>query len=222
MRLRFADFEIDLESHELTRDGEVLPLAPQPAKVLALLASHPGSTLTRKAIREHVWGTSHVEADLGLNSCIRKIRAQLGDDPRRPRFIQTLPRRGYRFVAPVQRVEPAPGDIAARRPGRRLAVAVAGLLAAGLLLGVLMGRRAASRPEEGSVAPSERVLVAVLPFANLTGDSGEAYVSDGLTEGVIADLGRIDPSRIAVIARTTRGDRLGGAAPGPRLVASVG
>lgn len=100
--LSFGAFELDDQSGELRRQGERIPLPPQPLKVLAFLAGKGGSVVTRSEIRDQVWGTgTHVEFDQGLNFCIRQIREALGDDANTPRFIETLPRRGYRFLMPV-------------------------------------------------------------------------------------------------------------------------
>lgn len=100
--LRFGEFELDGDAAELLRHGERIPLPPQPFKVLALLAGKGGAVVTRTEIREQVWGAgTHVEFDQGLNFCIRQIREALGDDAGAPRFIETLPRRGYRFLMPV-------------------------------------------------------------------------------------------------------------------------
>jgi DNA-binding winged helix-turn-helix (wHTH) protein len=101
--LRFERFTFDPESGELRGpDGVLVPLEPQPAKVLAMLASRPGALVTRDELRAAVWpdGT-HVEFDQGLNYCIRQVRAALRDDARRPVFIETVARRGYRFLPKV-------------------------------------------------------------------------------------------------------------------------
>ena len=100
--LRFGAFELDGDAAELLRHGERVALPPQPLKVLALLVNKGGAVVTRGEIREQVWGVgTHVEFDQGLNFCIRQIREALGDDAGAPRFIETLPRRGYRFLMPV-------------------------------------------------------------------------------------------------------------------------
>jgi TolB-like protein len=101
---RFGAFELDVTSGELRQHGDLVKLAPQPAKVLALLVRHSGQVLTRNEIREHVWcGDTFVDFEQGLNFCIRQIREALGDTADAPRFIETLPRRGYRFLMPAQR-----------------------------------------------------------------------------------------------------------------------
>ena len=97
--IRFGPFELDANSAELLRHGERIPLPPQPFKVLALLVHKGGGVVTRAEIREQVWGAgTHVEFDQGLNFAIRQIREALEDDAVSPRFIETLPRRGYRFL----------------------------------------------------------------------------------------------------------------------------
>ena len=106
--LRFAAFELYPETGELRRRGELLKLAPQPFKVLELLARHAGEVKTRAQIRDHVWcGDTFVDVDQGLNFCIRQIREVLGDTADAPKFIETLPRRGYRFRLPVTDSAPA-------------------------------------------------------------------------------------------------------------------
>src|SRR5688572_24423809 len=101
--IRFGPFELAVETGELSRDGAPVRLQPQPAKVLALLASRPGELVTREEIQRRVWhGDTFVDFEHGVNFCIKEIRAALGDSARTPRYVETLPRRGYRFVAPVE------------------------------------------------------------------------------------------------------------------------
>lgn len=100
--LRFADFEFDVRSGELRRGDAVTRLEPQPARVLALLVEHRGEVVTRTEIQNRVWsGDTFVDFEHGLNYCIARIRTALGDSASEPRFVETLPRRGYRFIAPV-------------------------------------------------------------------------------------------------------------------------
>src|ERR1041385_8432446 len=111
-RLNFAEFTLDLKNDELLREGKPVPLQPQPMKVLTLLARRAGELVTREELCAAVWGSeTHVDFDQGLNWCIRRIREVLGDDVRQPRFVQTIPRKGYRFL-----IVPA-----AKRPRRWLA-----------------------------------------------------------------------------------------------------
>lgn len=105
--LRFGAFELNAATGELRQRGELIKLPPQPFKVLELLARHRGEIVTRGAIRDHIWsGDTFVDFEQGLNFCIRQIREALGDAADAPRFIETLPRRGYRFVMPVTGAEP--------------------------------------------------------------------------------------------------------------------
>src|SRR6516225_1419666 len=105
--LRFGPFEIDPAAGVLRRNADPIKLAPQPFKVLELLARRAGQVLTRAEISEHVWvEDTVVDFEQGLNFCVRQIREALGDDADAPRYLETLPRRGYRFLAEVTRAEP--------------------------------------------------------------------------------------------------------------------
>jgi TolB-like protein/DNA-binding winged helix-turn-helix (wHTH) protein len=109
--LRFGAFELDPGTAELRKDGTRLRLPPQPLKILSLLASRSGQLVTREEIREQIWGSdTFVDFEQGLNFAINRIRTVLGDDADNPRYIETLPRRGYRFVAPVERVDASSKD----------------------------------------------------------------------------------------------------------------
>ncbi len=118
--LRFGEFELRLATGELLRDGEPVGLQHRPARVLETLARHPGSTVLRREIREAVWGQdAHVDADQSINYCIRQIRVALDDHAGDPRYVQTVPRRGYRFIAPVEKVfEPETGSVPVRADSR--------------------------------------------------------------------------------------------------------
>jgi len=101
--LRFFDFELDPATGELWRRGHTVPLERQPAIALACLASHAGRLVTRDQLRRAIWPDEvHVDFDRGMNYCIRQLRAALGDEARQPVFIETVPRQGYRFIAPIQ------------------------------------------------------------------------------------------------------------------------
>src|SRR5215471_9212954 len=100
--IRFEAFELALKSGELRKAGAAVKLQPQPFKVLALLAAHAGQLITREELQQQIWeGETFVDFEHGLNFCIKQIRAALGDSAQTPRYIETLPRRGYRFIAPV-------------------------------------------------------------------------------------------------------------------------
>jgi TolB-like protein/Tfp pilus assembly protein PilF len=176
-RLRFGPFALDPRTAELTRDGTTVRLPPQPARILALLAGRQGDLVTREELRQQVWGRdTFVEFDQALNFCVRKIRAALGDDADAPRYVETLSRRGYRFIATVEEEAAAP---------------------------LPAFPRDAARPAADPRAARDRVMLVVLPFENLSGDPAQDYFSDGLTEEMITRLGRLDPRRMGVIARTS-------------------
>lgn len=105
-RVRFGVFELDLRSGELRKSGVLIHLSPQPVKILGLLVSHTGELVTREQIRDQIWSSeTYVDFEHGLNFCIKRIRDALGDDSESPRYIETLPRRGYRFIPSVQWLE---------------------------------------------------------------------------------------------------------------------
>ncbi len=113
--LRFGTFELDEEAGQLRRDGVAVKLPPQPFRLLALLASRPGELISRDEIRQQLWGEdTYVDFDQGVNFCIKQVRSVLRDDADRPLYVETVPRRGYRFIAPVERPGPAPAMPTAR------------------------------------------------------------------------------------------------------------
>src|ERR1700685_4210167 len=113
--IRFGAFELDTAHGTLRKAGISVKLHPQPFRVLSLLAECPGQIVTREQIQRCLWGNNtFVDFEGGINFCVKEIRAALGDDPEKPRYIETLPRRGYRFIAPVtndHRVQPAATSI---------------------------------------------------------------------------------------------------------------
>src|SRR5882762_2782464 len=105
--VRFGSFEVDLQSGELRKSGQKLKLSGQPFQVLAILLEHPGEVVTREQLQKRLWPDTFVDVDHNLNTAINKIREVLGDSAESPRFVETLPRRGYRFIAPVERTQTA-------------------------------------------------------------------------------------------------------------------
>jgi DNA-binding winged helix-turn-helix (wHTH) protein len=100
--IRFGEYELDLRTGELRRNGTMLKLQPQPAKVLTILAGRAGEVVTRQELAEQVWGSeTYVDFEHGLNYAIQQIRNALNDDPKKTRFLETIPKRGYRFIAVV-------------------------------------------------------------------------------------------------------------------------
>lgn len=161
-RLFFEDFELRLDSGELFRAGALVKLQPQPAKVLEILASRSGEVVSREEIRQLVWGDAFVDLDASLNFCVKEIRRALGDSATSPRFVETIPRRGYRFLLPVRTDEGAPEppppvllppDPPARKPWRWSGLGAAAGMAIGLLilLTFLLGSRLQPVP-----SPKER------------------------------------------------------------------
>jgi len=220
-RLRFGVFELDLRAGELRKHGLRVRLQEQPLQVLAMLLEHPGEVVGREELQKKLWAAdTFVDFDHGLNKAISKIREALGDSAESPRFVETVARRGYRFLAEVKDTGAAPagiGKVAAPSgpaaetgdlrnfPG---SIAILGHLwpprtwmTAALVLLLLMGSLAAwklhwwNRP-----SPVLRSL-AVLPFESLSSDASQDYFADGMTDELISDLGQI--SALRVISRTS-------------------
>jgi TolB-like protein/DNA-binding winged helix-turn-helix (wHTH) protein len=202
--VKFENIELDLSSYQLRRNGSVVKLERIPMELLILLAGRNGQLVSREEIIEKLWGKDvFVDSEHGVNTAIRKIRNALQDDPENPRFIETVVGKGYRFVAPLaippeEQVPPAT-SVGHRSPRKRFVLLGACVLAA-LSLGAYVGVRYFWL---GSTAPDGRTILAVLPFENLTGDPNQEYFSDGLTEEMITQLGRLDPRQLGVIARTS-------------------
>ena len=217
----FGTFTLDLRTGELRKGGAKVGLPEQPFQVLKTLLDRPGELVTREELGQRLWpAETFVDFEHGLNAAVRRLREALGDSAEAPRFVETLPRRGYRFIAPV--VQPSAGEqptpppaidnqppapeasiaIASPLPARirRPAVTVAMVAAAVLVVtaaGYALWRQGSAR----STASPPRSMVAVLPFENLTGDPDQEYISEGMTEELIAQLGALDPSRLGVIAK---------------------
>lgn len=201
--VRFGTFELDRSTGELRRAGQRMPLQDQPAQVLSLLVSRPGDVVTRDELRRALWtDDTFVEFDTALNVAVNKIRQALGDSATSPRFVETLPKRGYRFLAEVHAVEPraaaetAPETTPRTGRVRGRTIWLAGALAAAALLALLISftplrRRNADDPDR----PRIRSL-AVLPLANLTGDAAQEYFSDGMTDALITNLASLPVLRV--------------------------
>ena len=208
------DFELDFGAYKLRRAGRVVKLERIPLEVLLLLVERTGELVTREQIVERIWGKDvFLDTDNSINGAIRKIRQVLKDDPEEPEFVQTITGKGYRFIAPVienspmpEAASPPPATVPEERDERertaprtrQVGGALAVLLVAGFAAYLLW-----SRPWAATSQPRGRVMLAVLPFANLTGDPGEDYFSDGMTEEMITELGRLHPEHLGVIGRTS-------------------
>jgi len=217
--LRFGVFDVDLGACELKKRGSRLKLQGQPFQVLAILLEKPGELVTREELRDRLWPGTIVDFDHGVNKAISKIREALGDSAEHPRFIETVARRGYRFLADVAPVDISPevqpaavpersssqahleyesprAFIPAHRPLRagnlRLAAASLAVVLLASLSWILYFRKHAS-PQIRSIA--------VLPLESLSSDPSQDYFADGMTDALIARLGQIRALR--VISRTS-------------------
>ena len=212
-RLRFGNFEVDFAAGELRKHGLKIKLQQRPLEVLRILLEKPGTVVTREELQRRIWNGVVVDLDHGLNTAVRKLRDALSDTAATPRYIATVDRQGYRFVAPVtelpattvvaevprladEAVVPSMASI-----GRFPAVLRWGLIA--LLAVALVAAFLVRRLRAPTTPAASRMVVAVLPFENLTGEAGQDYFIDGLTAETIVQIGRIDPSHVGVISRSS-------------------
>src|SRR5215813_5893636 len=211
-RLRFGVFELDVRAGELRKNGLRVRLQEQPIKVLAMLAEHSGEIVTREELQKSLWpADTYVDFDHGLNKTINKIRDALADSAESPRFVETVPRKGYRFLAEVKVVDAAAasassatsdlpdriGDAAEPKrssPVIRWAIPLLAFLVVSAAFGVWKFR------STGHSAPVIRSL-AVLPLESLSNEASQDYFADGMTDELISDLGQI--SALRVISRTS-------------------
>ena len=206
--VRFGVFELDLISHELRKQGLRIKLSEQPLQMLLLLLERAGDPVTRDELRQRLWAAdTFVDFDAGLNSAIKKLRDTLGDPAENPRFIETLPRRGYRFIGPVEapaidrreEVAPIPAPRSGRVLKRRwsLIAMLAGLVAlsAWLSFGDTWERVSERIGLGGS--PRRITSIAVLPFENLTGSAQQDYFVDGMTEALTTNLAQFKALQVA-------------------------
>jgi TolB-like protein/DNA-binding winged helix-turn-helix (wHTH) protein/Tfp pilus assembly protein PilF len=210
---RFGAYEVDSRTGELRKNGMRIRCQEQPIQVLVALLERSGELLTREELRQRVWPEdTFVDFDHALNTAVKKIRAALNDEADSPRYLETVPRRGYRFIAPVQ-ADLAPARIPDEIPKEKLEVPETHrplintrvILLAGALIGLVGGGYYWSNHRaraSGNTTPN-RTMVAVLPFENLTNDPSQEYFSDGMTEETIAQLGRLNSQNLGVIARTS-------------------
>ena len=232
--VRFGDgFELDLHSWMLRRGDRTLKLERIPMQLLLLLVERRPEIVSRAEIVDAIWGKDvYLDTDNSINGAVRKIRQVLRDNPDQPRFIQTFPGKGYRFIAPVLDHEPSPevndrlesappleqtdqvsgqneqlptvepsSLSLARIRSRPAAIWIA--LSGALILITVLASQLWIRSRDSKPAAPRKVVLAVLPFENLTGDSSQEYFSDGITEEMITQLGNLDPQQLAVIARTS-------------------
>jgi TolB-like protein/DNA-binding winged helix-turn-helix (wHTH) protein/Tfp pilus assembly protein PilF len=227
--LRFGAFELDLGNEQLRKAGVRLKLRPQAFRVLALLASRAGDLVLREEIQKEIWNDDVVvDFDQGLNFCIRPIRSALSDNADTPRFVETIPRRGYRFLAPVQSLDspgPKEGSVESdaatplvapvlRPPASRSGGRIRGwsdrgqrillasrLTALGSAVLVLLSLLSSRRVGEQAPGGARIRSIAVLPLANLSCDPRQEFFADGMTEALIERLSTLRDIR--VVSRTS-------------------
>ena len=202
---RFGEFEIDARSRELRHKGKRTRIQDNPLTVLLLLLERKGEVVSREELKQSLWpADTFVEADDGLNTAIRKLREVLGDSSENPAYIETIPRRGYRFIgnvlgdkklAETPSIEPSATATAEnRKTVLRWGLVGASILLVTLAIGAAAWFRYRPRP-----APIRSI--AVLPFANLSSDHSQDYFADAMTEELTSDLAKI--SALRVISRTS-------------------
>lgn len=205
---RFGIFELDVQAGELRRHGARVKLQEQPLQILEALLQNPGRVVSREDLRKRIWpADTFVDFDRGLYSALARLREALSDSSESPRFIETVPRRGYRFIAPVETVtlappeEARPGPIQRKSVRRTLILAGASLvLGTCLLLAFLLNSRIPWIPRLTRAAAPIRSL-AVLPLENLSGDPAQEYFADGMTDELITALAQL--GNVQVISRAS-------------------
>ncbi len=221
VRLRFGVFELDLRAGELRKHGLRVRLQEQPFQVLAMLLEHPGEVVTREELQKKLWpADTFVDFDHGLNKAISKIREALSDSAESPRFVETVARRGYRFLAEVKvadaapvrspelATQPHPPAEARDRPAlagtlampKHLLPSLAWKISAFVLL-LLMASLATWKLHSWNRPSPVIHSLAVLPLESLSSDASQDYFADGMTDELISDLGQI--SALRVISRTS-------------------
>jgi DNA-binding winged helix-turn-helix (wHTH) protein/TolB-like protein len=209
--VRFEDFEFNASAGELRRGEVTTRLEPQPARVLAVLVERAGEVVSRTELQQQVWsGDTFVDFERGLNYCIAQIRTALGDSASEPRFIETLPRRGYRFIARMKNGNevlpkgedglPAREEAQARLPSqpRQRSRSYSGAAAVLILVSGLVGGWTLLERRQATNAHTAVVRIAVVPFDNETGVAEYDRLAQSLTDATVARLAN-DPDRLAVI-----------------------
>ena len=205
--IRFGSFEADLHTQELRRRGTLLRLPSQSFQVLQMLLERRGTLVTRDELRAVLWPSdTFVDFDHGLHAAVNRLREALGDSADSPSWIETLPRRGYRFIAPVERSPDSAEAAVDDHQKRPKPIFQRRWIAIGLLVPIMIGAVAAlllglnvrgwrDRVFMWSPKPQIQAL-AVLPLTNLSGDPEQEYFADGMTEALITELGKVNKPRV--------------------------
>jgi TolB-like protein/DNA-binding winged helix-turn-helix (wHTH) protein/Tfp pilus assembly protein PilF len=241
--IRFGVFELDLRSGELQKQGRKIRLEGQPIQVLVCLLESPGELVTREELHRKLWAAdTFVNFEHGLNAAVKRLRQALNDSADSPRFVETLPRRGYRFIAPIQRIAVS-GDVAggpvtaavtevsatpdlsnenpsvraeeSEKTGGVVRRRLSAWTVAAAALVVALGIFLIWTNRSGNRPPPVIRSLAVLPLENLSGDASQDYFSDGMTDQLITELGQI--SELRVISRTSVMTYKGAHTPLPQI-----
>ena len=212
-RVTFDRFEADLRSGELRKEGRKVRLQAQPFQLLALLIENAGEVVTRDEVCRALWQMdTFVDFDHSLAAAVNKIREALGDSAENPRFVETLPRKGYRFIGQIKRDPPQVATLPLPEVAPRLSAQVAKLSAnrvkiigwisvAVVALLCTLGWRVVRYRRVAFGSGSQIRALAVLPLVNLSGDPGQDYFADGMTEELTTELGKI--AALRVVSRTS-------------------
>lgn len=204
---RFLGFTLDVAGYQLRRADRPVRLERQPMDLLILLVERRGQLVSRDEIIERLWGKSvFVDVETGVHTAVRKIRSALGDSSDRPKFVETVSGKGYRFIAPVEVASKSPESVNAPPEPTSLPdsqakaprqVRIVGPVVVAALLGAIGWYWLASTSQQSSVR------IAVLPFENLTGSPDRDYLGHGLAEEMVVALDKIDPARVSVVGRSS-------------------
>jgi TolB-like protein/DNA-binding winged helix-turn-helix (wHTH) protein/Tfp pilus assembly protein PilF len=245
-KIRFGPFELDDKAGELRRGERRVRLQERPLKMLVALLATPGEVVTREELRMRLWPARvFVDFDNGLNNAVNKLRTALGDSATDPQYIETVGRRGYRFIgildeaqtptaqsspAPMEAAESAsaldtvprrpPAQVGSPSPARRFDRRLAAFSVAGIALAAVIYTAVLFQRSDSSDAVPRIDSIAVLPLANLSSDPEQEYFSDGMTDALISQLAGIRSLR--VISRQSVMRYKGSATPMPELAAELG
>jgi TolB-like protein/DNA-binding winged helix-turn-helix (wHTH) protein len=192
---------LDLASFQIIREGQPVRLEKTPMELFRLLVRRRGTLVTREEIVAAIWGDEvHVDVEAGINTAIRKIRQALEDNADAPRYLETVVGRGYRFVGPIEVVDPeVPVRSATPAPSKRsgpwiwIALAMAGLAV------ILLFLKFTSHRATSAAANHSHLVIGVVPLQNLSEEPGQDYFADGLTDEILTQLGQLNPERLSVV-----------------------